>query len=228
MDRDAPSVREQLLAGTDLATITLGALCRRCSAFLDGAGVDLRLEADDQVAVAEASDPETNRVAATQATLGQGPTIDALRRHRTVLTADVGADLRWPELGGALSGPGRGVVAVPLAIDGVQIGALTVLLGRSGTIDGVRVTRIMHLATVVTGIVLSLPIGGKLDDGLATTISTAVAGQAQIHQAAGVVSVHEACSLAEALLKLRAHAYASEQLLSEVARAVIDDGLRLR
>ncbi len=48
-----------------------------------------------------------------------------------------------------------------------------------------------------------------------------------VHNAAGIVSVQEGISVAEALIRLRAFAFSSDRLLADVARDVIARRLRL-
>jgi len=48
-----------------------------------------------------------------------------------------------------------------------------------------------------------------------------------VHQATGMISVQLEVSLAEALVRLRAHAYANDRPLNEVAADVVARRLRL-
>ena len=48
-----------------------------------------------------------------------------------------------------------------------------------------------------------------------------------VHNAAGIVSVQEDISVAEALIRLRAYAFRSDRLLADVARDIIARRLRL-
>jgi AmiR/NasT family two-component response regulator len=48
-----------------------------------------------------------------------------------------------------------------------------------------------------------------------------------VHQAAGMLSVQLACSVAEALVRLRAHAFRTDRPIDDVARDVVDHGLTL-
>jgi GAF domain-containing protein len=223
----ARPLREQLLDGIDPSSLTLAGLCRRCAEVLGSTGVSLVLTNDGDTAVAESSDPTAERAADLQSTLGQGPTLDALRLHRAVVTADLGTDERWPELASAAATVGyRAAVAVPLLIDSTQLGALTAYDAEPTIIDGPSVAHAAHVARVLTGILLGLPV--HVSTGLAKAISTAAAHQARVHQAAGIISVDEGCSVEEAMVRLRAYAYANERLLADVADAVVGQGLRLR
>jgi hypothetical protein len=50
--------------------------------------------------------------------------------------------------------------------------------------------------------------------------------RAQVHQAAGMISVQLGVSLAEALVRLRARAFAEDRLIAEVAADVVARRLR--
>jgi AmiR/NasT family two-component response regulator len=52
--------------------------------------------------------------------------------------------------------------------------------------------------------------------------------RAEVHQATGVVSVQAAVGLAEALVLLRARAYADERPLGDLARAVLTGTVSFR
>ncbi|MFD0630267.1 ANTAR domain-containing protein [Catenulispora yoronensis] len=50
--------------------------------------------------------------------------------------------------------------------------------------------------------------------------------RAEVHQATGMISVQLGVSLAEALVRLRAHAWAADRLLADVAADVVARRLR--
>lgn len=222
-------MREVLLDGHAPPAVTLAGLCNRVATLTDAAGAAIELRTDGDTAAAEASDALASRAADLQATLGEGPSVDALRSHGPVLSEDLSVDKRWPELAAAAAGLGVGAtVAVPLLDNSHQLGALTVYLGHPQPIDGATLATITRVAHVLTGIILSLPVEPGADNGLARAVSMAAVQQGRVHQAAGIISVDESCSIDDALVRLRAYAYAHELLLTDVATAVIDRGLRLR
>ena len=51
-------------------------------------------------------------------------------------------------------------------------------------------------------------------------------GSSQVHQASGMVSVQAQCSIAEALMLLRARAMTTHRSVDEIAEAVIDGFVR--
>ena len=68
-----------------------------------------------------------------------------------------------------------------------------------------------------------MPPEGDLHPQLADPLEN----RAEVHQATGVISVVAAVSLADALLLLRAHAYATQRPVLQVARDVIAGTLRI-
>lgn len=221
-------LRTALLDGIDVADTTLADLCGRAAGLLRATGVALVLTTGDVSAVTAASDDRASHAADAQATLGEGPTVDAQTTHLPVATADVATDPRWPQLGAAARALRIGpVIAVPLLDETTQLGVLTAYLERSGELHAPAITEAVHLARVLTGIILSLPVDQPAGTGLAAAITTAAALQSRVHQAAGVISVDQGCSLDDALIRMRAHAFSHDLLLSEVATAILDGTSRL-
>ena len=62
---------------------------------------------------------------------------------------------------------------------------------------------------------------------LARELATLSDSRAEVHQACGMVSAQLEISLTEAAVRLRAHAYAEDRPLAEVAREVVARRLRL-
>jgi GAF domain-containing protein len=224
-ERRRPPLRAELLDGLDPASVTLADLCAQCVSVLASSGAALQLTADGVTAVTEASDGAAGRAADVQAMLGEGPTVDAIRLHRSVFTHDLAGDERWPELAPVSTVGYRAAIAVPLRVDSTVIGALTAYYHGPTSIDAAMLTHAAHVARVLTGILLTLPVWAP--NALADAISVAAAHQGRIHQAAGIVSVDESCSLEEASVRLRAYAYAHDRQLADVAEAVVTRGLRL-
>lgn len=222
-------VREALLDGTELEAVTLARLCQRASGILHAASVAMLLTTDDLSAVTAASDADAVRAADVQAMLGEGPTIEAQAAHLPVVTTDLAHDERWPQLAAVAEELGSGpVIAVPLLDESHQLGVLTVYDGRADQLGGPALTQVVHLARVLTGVILSLPIDEAAGTGLAAAVTAAADVQSRIHQAAGIISVDQGCSLEEALVRMRAHAYSHDLLVSEVATAVLEGRSRLR
>jgi hypothetical protein len=65
------------------------------------------------------------------------------------------------------------------------------------------------------------------EGGSARRLEQAIADQSELYQAQGMVKVQLGVSLGDAMARLRAHAYATDRRLSDVAREVVARRLRL-
>ncbi|MBK3570796.1 ANTAR domain-containing protein [Streptomyces sp. MBT62] len=165
-----------------------------------------------------------------QFTLGEGPGPDAVRAGSPVLEPDlarVRAE-RWPALLPAARELGvNGVCCFPLGIGAIRVGVLTVLCDAERRLSGQQYTDATALTAVLTNALLD---GGPRDGdrpGLGAALEPpSVLRRAVVHQATGMVSAQLDVSVQEALLRLRAYAYGSEQPLREIAADVVARRLR--
>jgi hypothetical protein len=181
-----------------------------------------------------------------QFALGEGPCMDAARTGRPVFCSDLSADgaARWPAFS---SGAGMaGVVAAftfPLQVGVVSIGVLDLYRDRSGPLTTPQVTEAVAFADAAVSVLLHLQDlghdrddrapdgdGGRRhgdDDGLpawgpaAADWAEVTDRRAVVHQAAGMVSVQLGVDVAEALLRLRAHAFATGCSMVDLATEVV-------
>lgn len=203
-----------------------GALQRLCRAVteslgLRGASVHL-MAADEGTGVVASSDVEARMVAELQFMANEGPAIVAFRTRRPVLLPDVGEMAHlWPGFCSlALERGVQGVFALPLQEGAVALGVLELYADRTGPLDAPRLALATTFAREATDLLLdggTVPQTGELDPGL----SAPLADRARIHQAQGMVMVDLRVSLAEALSRMRARAFAAGFSLLEVAEQVI-------
>ncbi|HEU5475498.1 MAG TPA: GAF and ANTAR domain-containing protein [Actinophytocola sp.] len=176
-----------------------------------------------------ATDDNSAELAELQFTLGEGPSADAMSGAEPVLAADLSAPAsrcRWPMFAPAATR--RGVLAMfsfPLALGAVRVGVLDLYRDRAGGLAGEELADALVFADAALLLVL--------DDrgGITGAYPDLVDGgfdewRAEVHQAAGMVSVQLGLGVEEALVRLRAYAYARDRRLVEVARDVL--GRRLR
>ena len=202
----------------------LHGLCRNLTSTLGvlGAAVNL-MSAAGSDGVAAASDDRCRDVDELQFTTGEGPCHEAFAARRPVLTPDLrAAAVRgWPGYAPAALSSGVGAVfAFPLHIGGVGFGVLDVYADRPGSLRTEQVTTALTYAQIATEIMLDGDLttaDGDLEPGL----STALDYRAEIHQAQGMVVVDRDVGAAEALARLRAHAFAHDQPLIDLARNII-------
>lgn len=193
-----------------------------------GSGVTV-LGHDGSLAVAAASDVTSLALEELQFLLGVGPCVDALSSRRPVLHEHLieGVPPRW--LGYRREALGRGVRAVfafPLQLGAARLGVLDIYRSRPGSLSTAELSLALDFAAVA--------MLGLLDQSLAPAASRpqwvladALEGQMEIYQAQGIVVVQLSVGPAEAMVRLRAHAYAEDRNLLAVARDVVAGRLHL-
>jgi hypothetical protein len=205
----------------------LAVSCARLSGS-DDVSIVLR-QAGQAASLQGGSSEAASSAADLEQTNGEGPATTAFRTGQPVRTVAPTGDDRWPVTGPALALLGIGqAVAVPLQLGGAVLGTLTLyqLAGQDGA--GSRrepVARGIELADAVTRLLLGFR--WEVDDGDGARSRTGVRDDgAVVHQATGMVAIQLDCELAEALVRLRAHAYAEGRPLADVATAVVHGVLR--
>ncbi|MEV6948972.1 GAF and ANTAR domain-containing protein [Streptomyces sp. NPDC051172] len=190
----------------------VAAACGTSSAAVTLVGATL-----DQLGLA-ASDESARAAQELEFLLGEGPARDAASEARPV-TADGSALLdRWPGYGPAVAELGIGAVAaVPLSLSGACVGALAVFDPAQGVTDSDT------FCEVADALTHSMILNVDGDPGMygATDL------RAKVHQAAGMVSVHLDCPVADALELIKAHAFAEGTSVHLVAESVLRGELRL-
>ncbi len=203
---------------------TLQRLCRAAAAALSGSGAGLSLMAEDgQRGVTTASDAAAERLEELQFVLGEGPCIDAFEGRRPVLVPDLadGGTGRWPIYAPAVHDGGvRAVFAFPLQVGAARLGVMDVFRARPGPLTADELGRALTFAEVAVTVLLDGQNAAN-PGSAATGLVEAVDGRAVLFQAQGMVMVQLGVSLAEALTRMRAHAYAENRPLGEVARDVV-------
>lgn len=163
-----------------------------------------------------------------QYTLGEGPCVDAHTLGEPVAEADLAAPVisRWPAFGPqAVRGGARAVFGFPVRIGAVRLGALNLYRDQPGTLSDDQHADALVMADVAARCILALQ-GDAPPGTLAAELDAGADFHFAVHQAAGMVSVQLDISVTEALLRLRAHAFATETPLADVAQDVVDRKLR--
>jgi GAF domain/ANTAR domain len=204
-------------------------LCAAVVLALSASGAGLSVMADNEVrGLTAASDPAAARIEELQFMLGEGPCIDAFAARRPVLVADLadGATRRWPVYAPAAYDAGvRAVFAFPLQVGAGRLGVLDVFRPRPGPLSADELGQALTFAEVAVTILLDGQAHagpGAAADGL----DEAIDSRAEMFQAQGMVMVQLGGTLTEALARMRAHAYAENRPLGDVARDVVARRLR--
>jgi len=219
----------QLAAGRGERASWPDRLCRQCLLTVPVTGVGLALmttQGHTGIVVA-ATDGAARRLEELQFSLGEGPCVDASRSGRPVLQSELfgAAGHRWPGfVAAALTAGVRAIFAFPLQVGAIRIGVLDLYRDAPGSLDEPQLADALAFADAATWVLLHLQSGSG--DQLHSALGGPEDDRASVHQATGMISVQLDVSLAEALLRLRAHAYAEGRPVSDVAADVV--GRRMR
>lgn len=170
-----------------------------------------------------------------QFTLGEGPCLESVSLRAPVLVVDLAAEVgtgRWPAYGPALLAQHiGGVYAMPVLVAGEYIGALDLFRSHPGPLNGDDLA-----GALVAAELAEMPLLDLLDadlrespsgPGVFTWGELNIATRAEVNQAVGMVVAQLEIEPAEALARLRAHAFATNRTATEVARDILDRRLRL-
>jgi hypothetical protein len=204
------------------------ALCSVCASVVGIDGVGLTLMTGEATGPVCASDRISARVEELQYVLGEGPCIDSHHLGAPVLEPDLARrSSRWPTFGEQAVASGVGAVfAFPLRIGAVRIGAMTLYGLETGPLGDQRLADALAMADVAAHEILVVQ-SGATPGVLADDLAAAGEYRAEIHQASGMVSSQLDVSVADALVRLRAHAFSTGRPLREVAADVVGRRLRL-
>jgi hypothetical protein len=176
----------------------------------------------------------SRRLDELQFTFGEGPCLDAVREGIPVLVADLDdpAEKRWPAFTGALLKSGiNAVFALPVTIASQQIGALDLFRRRAGQLTGPELSGGLLAAQLA-----ALPLMNLMSSGLDWERAAqggdgweqlASLSRVEVYQATGMLVGALSVGPAEALLLLRAHAFAHDTTAAETAWAILEGRLSL-
>lgn len=180
------------------------------------------------------SGPSARRYDELQFTFGEGPCLDAVERRAPVVAADLAHrdELRWPAFRPALVAQAiRSVYTAPVVVAGEYVGALDLFRTLPGDWHADTSAGAMVAAQLAT-----LPFMDLLADDSVAAITDPTSdtwaelsqfARAEVSQATGMLVAQLDVTPAQALVRLRAHAYATGRSATEVARDIIEHRLRL-
>jgi hypothetical protein len=199
-------------------------LCAECLSALRVTGVGVALMTADGPSgvVLAATDERARQLEELQFALGEGPCVEASGSGRAVLQSDLllAGPARWPQFGAAVLEAGvHAIFAFPLHAGAIHVGVLDLYRDTPGPLTELEVADARAFADAATVVVLHLQDHhGR--DGAYSAITGAMDSQAEVHQATGMITIQLGVGTTEALLRMRAHAYASGQTVSAVAAEV--------
>ena len=205
-------------------------LCAVCPGVVGvtGAGVML-MSGDIPRGSLSSTDDVSQLIEELQYTLGEGPCVDAYQQDSVVAEPDLAEPVarRWPAFTPpALQAGVRAVFGFPLRVGTVRLGALNLYRDRPGPLNGEQHADALVVADVAARWVLDAQAGAP-SGVVAKELEAGADFHFAVHNAAGMVSVQGGISVAEALIRLRAFAFANDRLLADVADDVVARRVRL-
>ena len=210
-------------------------LCVACLPLLgiDAAAISLIDEGQSRGTFG-ASDAAARALDALQFTCGEGPCLEATHTMAPVLVPDLQSpdEQRWPAFRDAAQRAGvRAVFAVPVRVGRIGLGALDLFRSVPGALSFSQLTDASLIADAGAQVLLDL-----VDDGidgapraapLEQWAQVASLSRIDVYQATGMIMAQLEVSPVDALVRLRAYAFAHEMSASEVAQRIISRRLRM-
>ena len=220
----------QVLAREPVSLPIAERMCRACAAVVkaDGAAITL-VPASSERVVMGATDPIAARIEDLQEVVAQGPTLHAFTKNQPaefiVPGAGLGPSAQWDRFAESLHdlfGP-LTVRAVPIRpgrrrSDDV-LGVLMLYRRGARPMDP-EADAIQLLADAIGGALIQVQ-GGLVPPGEFDLSDGPWSQRAMVHQATGMVVAQLRLTPVDALVLMRAHAYAHDQSLDEVARLIL-------
>lgn len=231
------AIQDQLLAAVDgqRGMAAADRLCDACVLLfdVDAAAISLVFEGANTGTLGS-SGAQARSYDELQFIYGEGPCLDAVAQRAPVLVADLAdpKEARWPVYGRAmLERRVRGVYAMPVLAAGEYVGALDLFRARPGRLADEQFAGALIAAELASVPVLDL-LAGDLRAAVEDPTSNAwtelnALSRAEVSQATGMVVAQLDVDPAEALVRLRAHAYTTGRSATDVARDILDRRLRL-
>jgi len=230
-------IHEQLLAVVDgrRGLEAADRLCEACVMLfdVDAAAISLVFDGANTGTLGSSGAP-ARKYDELQFTLGEGPCLESVARRAPVLVVDLAQpdEVRWPIYGPAmLDLQIRGVYAMPVVVAGEYVGALDLFRSQPGPLREDQLAGAI-VAAELAGVPLLDLLDTDLHAAAADPNSNAWAelnalSRAEVSQATGMLVAQLEVEPAEALVRLRAHAYATGRTATDVARDILDRRLRL-
>jgi GAF domain-containing protein/ANTAR domain-containing protein len=230
------AIHQQLLAAVDgrRGVEAADRLCEACVVLLDvdAAAISLIFDGASSGTLGS-SGAAARRYDELQFTLGEGPCLESVARRIPVLVVDLAdpEEARWPAYGPAmLAQQIRGVCAIPVVVAGEYVGALDLFRAQPG-LPGDDLAGAVAAAELA-GVPLLDLMDGDLQAAIGDPTSNSWAelnalSRAEVSQATGMLVAQLEIEPAEALVRLRAHAYATGHSATDVARDILDRRLKL-
>ncbi|HEY2191724.1 MAG TPA: GAF and ANTAR domain-containing protein, partial [Actinomycetospora sp.] len=151
----------------------------------------------------------------------EGPCLDCYRSGQPVNSPDLADSDRWPQFTALAAERGfRSVHAVPMRLRGKTIGALNLFGATPGALPPADLQVAQALADAATITILQ-DREEAAEQALAPRLKLVLNRRATIEQAKGVLAEVGTLDMGEAFVRLRDHAHATNQPLTDLARRLV-------
>lgn len=231
------AIHQQLFAAVDglRGTDAADRLCEACVGLLDidAAAISLVFDGASGGTLGASGSP-ARMYDELQFTFGEGPCLDSVTRRMPILVVDLEhpGEARWPAYGPAmLAHQIRGVCAIPIVVAGEFVGALDLFRAQPGELPREELAGAIAAAELA-----GIPVLDLLDADLQAAVGDPNSNawvelnklsRTEVSQATGMLVAQLEIEPAEALVRLRAHAFATGRSATDVARDILDRRLKL-
>ncbi|WP_162929214.1 ANTAR domain-containing protein [Streptomyces sp. YIM 130001] len=161
-------------------------------------------------------------------TLGEGPGVDCYLDGPS-LSSDLTAEacqVRWPVYAPAAVTAGvAALFALPLRVGGVSVGVVSLYRTEPGPLGRDQLADVLVLTDTALALLLDQGLSDPSQQHDGWRESSGLQ-HSEVHQATGMLTVQLGVSAAEALVRLRAYAFAHDRRLSDVGKDVVARRLR--
>jgi hypothetical protein len=157
-----------------------------------------------------------------QYTLGEGPCVDSYHQDQVVLEPDLAHPdkPRWLAFTPpALEAGVRAIFGFPLRVGSARLGALNLYVDRPGSLSTEQHADALVMAELIAHWVLDAQAAAP--EEMAQLLESGGDFHFVVHNAAGMVSVQLGISITEALIRLRAAAFAENRLVHDLAADIV-------
>jgi hypothetical protein len=207
-----------------------------CDAVLDWARVDgvslaLLAPSPNSRELVFATDALAQRIDELQFALGEGPCIASYVRGRTMCVTNVAADDRWTAFAREAAALGVGAVySFPVRIGSHPVGVLELYRRRTGALTLDEYDAALGCAAAIGAVIgstyarwsQSISDTDEIDEGMLRAMTESDPfTRSDVHVAGGYLAEKLGVSVGEALLRLRAYAFAREMRVTDVADDIL-------
>jgi len=221
------------LADAEGSTIGVRHVCRACSAILSTAGATLYTAGDYLLCEpVYATDSVSRKIAELEMVLGFGPALSACEEEGIFVSVDLtdrASVYLWPTFVYAAVEMGvQAVSAVPVYIGLTLIGVLEIYRSTPEPLSADEAAKMLIFADEISSTIRGVLNGDATwDDGAQIFADDLYERWPKVYQATGVMAVQLEIDATQAFLLLRATAFVSGRMLTDVADDVIAGRLHI-